>query len=121
MKNNYILETFVSIVLVVLLVLLVNPMHFWMPSMANMLILGATFGVFAIFATLIIKEKAEDEREALHRSLAGRAAYLSGAVVLVVGIFYQSYKDNIDIWLLFALLVMIITKGVTRFYSEREM
>ena len=120
MKNKSIQETSVSIILIALLVLIANPYNLWMPNMVHLMVLGGAVGVFGLFAAFIFKEKVADERESSHRMLSGRVAFLSGSALLVVGIIYQSLNDKLDIWLPFILVVMIITKLGTRFYSDKN-
>ena len=115
MKNNFLQEFFVSSALVVLLVFFLNPFDFWMPNILLMMMVAGLIVVFALFAGFVWRENARDEREALHRLMAGRIAYLAGAGGLVVGIIVQSLQHNLDGWLVVILGVMIFAKiiGVT--------
>ena len=118
MKNNLIQEIFVSLVLIILLVLFLNPFGFWMPdTLVTMMVLGLVV-VFAIFSGFIWKEYARDEREILHRMLAGRIAYLVGTGILVLGIIIQSFKHEIDSWLVFTLGSMILAKILGIIYGR---
>jgi predicted MFS family arabinose efflux permease len=120
MKNNLKIEVVISSVLVILTLLLLNPFHFWMPNMIHMTILASTLVFFALLAVFIIREKTIDERDGVHRMLAGRMAFLIGAGGLIVGIVYQSYEGNLDIWLVVVLVAMVLTKISTRLYSDRR-
>ena len=118
MKNNFLQEIFVSLALIVLLVLFLNPFGFWMPdALVMMMVLGLVV-VFAVFSVFIWKEYARDEREILHRMLAGRIAYLVGTGILVLGIIVQSFRHEIDSWLVFTLGSMILAKIVGVVYSR---
>jgi uncharacterized membrane protein YfcA len=75
--------------------------------------------VFALFAIFIWREKARDEREALHTQQAGRVGFLIGAGVLVLGILYETHQGIIDWWLLIALTAMIFGKWISAWYSQR--
>src|SRR3989344_3580978 len=99
MKNKITKEIIVSLTLVVLAVLLLNPFHFWMPDMMVMGILAALLVLFGIFASFILKETIFDERDDANRSLAGRNAFLSGSAVLMLGIVIEGYSHSIDSWL----------------------
>lgn len=103
-------EAIISIVLIALLILLVSPMEFLMPTTIGMMLVISLIIVFAAYATFIWKENSRDERENLHRLHAGRIAYLSGSGVLVMGIVLQSINHDIDPWLIFTLMVMILSK-----------
>lgn len=118
MKNNYFKETILSLILVVLAFLLINPFMFWMPTAFAM----ATVAVFAIiffaFASLVWKESSGDEREDLHKLMAGRVAFLTGSGILVVAIIVQVFAHAIDPWLVAALTAMILAKVIALAYRN---
>ncbi len=127
MKNNQLslssrssAQTIVSVILIALLLLIWNPWSFWMPTMMLVSVLIALLIAFSLFASFILQEKVADEREGSHRMLAGRAAFLTGSAVLMIGIFVQAFSHAVDIWLVVALVVMIITKIGSRIYSDRN-
>ncbi|MBI5645041.1 hypothetical protein HY970_02975 [Candidatus Kaiserbacteria bacterium] len=120
MTKNDLKQTVTAGVLVLLLILILNPLHFWMPTMAHMTLLGAAVVVFGLFATFMLREAAGDERESEHRMLAGRSAFLVGAGLLILGIMYQGYTDTLDVWLVVVLVGMLLAKVGTRFYSDRN-
>ena len=107
-------------ILVALLLVIANPFHVWMPSMMVMLILVCLFAAFSVFAVFMLREHPRDEREALHRMLAGRVGFLSGAGVLTVAIIVEELQETLDIWLVIALVVMIVAKMGARMYSDRN-
>lgn len=118
MKNNLFQEIFVSLILVILLALFLNPFGFWMPNTLLMMMVLGLIVVFAVFSGFIWKEYARDEREMLHRMLAGRIAYLIGAGVLVLGIIVQSFRHELDSWLVFTLGLMILAKIIGIIYGR---
>lgn len=120
MKNN-IKETIVTIALIVIAILLLNPFHFWMPDMMVMCMLAVALGLFGIFASFILRETVIDEREGQHRTLAGRNAFLAGAGVLTLGIVVQGYTHAVDPWLVVALIVMVVVKIGTRMWSDKNL
>jgi hypothetical protein len=120
MKNN-LKETIVTIALITIAILLLNPFHFWMPDMMVMCMLAIALGLFGIFASFILREKSVDEREDQHRTLAGRNAFLAGSGVLTLGIVIQGYAHAVDPWLVIALIVMIIVKIGTRMWSDKNL
>lgn len=107
--------------LIVLAVLLLNPFAFWMPDMMVVAMLAITLALFAAFASFILRERAADEREALHRTLAGRNAFLVGSGVLTLGIIVEGYAHAVDPWLVYALIAMIVAKIATRMWSDRNL
>lgn len=111
-------DTLIAIPLLILLALIVNPLHWWMPSMFQMLLLIGMFITFSVFAVFILREHPLDEREGLHRMLAGRSAFLAGGTILMIGIVVQELHDSLDVWLVYALITMIIAKLATYRYNN---
>ncbi len=120
MNNNF-KETSITVALLVVAVLLLNPFHFWMPDMMVMSMLAITLALFGIFASFILREEATDEREEQHKSLAGRNAFLAGSGILIFGIVVQGYTHSVDPWLVFALIGMVIVKLITRHWSDKHL
>lgn len=118
MQNNFTKEIAVSLMLVVLTILLLNPFHFWMPDMMVMVMLVLTFVVFALLAIFVLREKAQDEREVAHRMLSGRIAFLTGSALLTIGIIVQGLQHTIDAWLVVSLVAMVLSKIVARMYGD---
>jgi Kef-type K+ transport system membrane component KefB len=120
MKNN-IIETIVTVCLIAIAILLLNPFHFWMPDMMVVAMLAVTLGLFGVFASFILREKMVDERDGQHRTLAGRNAFLVGSGVLTLGIVIQGYSHSVDPWLVIALITMIVIKIATRIWSDKNL
>lgn len=118
MKNNFLQEVLASLVLIVLLVLFLNPFGFWMPSALLIMMIAGLLVVFALFASFIWREIVQDEREALHRLMAGRIAYLMGAGGLVLGVIVQSLQHNLDPWLVGILGITIFAKIIGLIYGR---
>lgn len=112
-------EFLAALVLVALLVLILNPFEFWMPMPVHLMILCAALAAFGAFCVFVLREKAADEREAAHRSFAGRVAFLVGAGVAVLGIALQSLNHAVDPWLVGVLVLMIVAKMAARVYGDR--
>lgn len=55
MKNN-LKETIVTVALIAVAILLLNPFHFWMPDMIVIGMLAITLALFGIFASFILRE-----------------------------------------------------------------
>lgn len=120
MKNN-IKETIVTIALVAIAILLLNPFHFWMPDMMVIAMLAVALVLFGIFASFILREKSVDERDEQHKSLAGRNAFLVGSGILMLGIVVQGYTHTVDPWLVVTLIGMVIVKIITRHWSDKNL
>ena len=120
MKNNFLQEVVVSLVLIILLVLLLNPFNFWMPTNVLIIMLVGLMVVFAMFTSFVWREDAKDEREVLHRMFSGRVAYLIGTGTLVLGIIIQCFWHQLDPWLVVTLGLMILAKILGIAYSKTK-
>lgn len=118
MKNNIAGELGVGIVFILLLLILLNPFEWWMPTMTAMTLTVMLVVVFALFTAFVWRERPHDEREHLHRSFAGRLGFLAGTCVLVAGIVVQESAHELDPWLPIALGSMIIAKIIGFVYSR---
>lgn len=121
MKNNFTKELIVSVVLIILTILLLNPFNILMLKMATITILGITVVVFGLFASYVLREDVRDEREGVHRMYAGRSAFLVGSSVMLLGLFIQAWWNKVDIWLVVSLVSMILAKIAAHYYSERNL
>ena len=117
MKNSLLQEISVSVVLVILLVLFLNPFGFWMPPVLLMMMVFGLVVMFALFASFIWRENSRDEREDLHKMMAGRIAFLAGTASLVIGIIVQSIRHELDFLLVYTLGIMILAKIFGLMYS----
>ncbi|PIT92670.1 MAG: hypothetical protein COU08_01595 [Candidatus Harrisonbacteria bacterium CG10_big_fil_rev_8_21_14_0_10_42_17] len=111
-------ELFISIILIALLVFFLNPFEFWMKDSILMMISVALIIFFGMFSAFVWRENIRDEREGLHRMLAGRFAFLVGATMLVIGIIIQSFNNNLDTWLVATLGGMIFAKIAGLIYGH---
>jgi hypothetical protein len=118
MSRFSIVQLLISGVFVFLLLILLNPLKLLMPNSVNtMLILGLVV-IFILFTSFIFKERSVDEREQLHKFMAGRIAYLLGTAVLVIGVVMQALSHSVDPWLIYSLCAMIIGKILGLFYGQ---
>lgn len=120
MKNKF-QEIIITICLVLVTILLLNPFHFWMPNMMVMIVLALTLVLFGIFASFILREKIFDERDAVHSSLAGRNAFLVGSATLTLAIIIEEWNGRLDPWLVIVFIIMLLTKIVTRIWTDKNL
>src|SRR5579872_4851844 len=99
MKNKFLGEIVISLLLLLLLCLFLNPFALWMPSRMHPLMLPTLVVLFIIFCAFLWKEKSNDEREYSHKIIASRFAYFAGVAILIVGIFVENTHHSIDPWL----------------------
>ena len=109
-KIKPLLDFVLLLSLTVVSALAVAPKTFVMPNSLQMFILTALIGFIAAFLLLLWRESPEDEREADNQALASRAAYIVGALVLILALIKQSLHHHIDSAIPLALLAMIGTK-----------
>ena len=119
-KNNnaFANEIIAAFVLILLVGTLLNPFNWFMPGPVVMMLILSLVVVFILFTAFIWKERARDERELWHRTIAGRVAFLSGTAVLILGIIIQGLNHNVDVWLVLTLTVMIFAKIITSIYNN---
>lgn len=120
MQNNHTSEYGILAALVVAAAVLIDPMHWFMPTMLQMAALAGLVAAFALLAVFLVREEARDEREEQLRQTSGRIGFLAGAGVLVVAIVVQGYLDMLDHWLVYALLAMILGKIGARIWAEKQ-
>jgi len=113
-------ETIISTVLIILLVLFLNPFDFLMPPPFLSMLVIVLIALYGMFVSIIWKEQVHDEREGLHRMLAGRIAFLVGSSILVIGIIVQELHHVTDSWLIYALVGMLIAKIGGMFYGQKK-
>ena len=118
MQNNF-FHIGIVVLIVMLLVSLCDPFMVLMPAPLAMTAMLLVTVLVCVFAAFVIKERAQDEREALLRLEAGRVAYLLGVGVLMLGVLVQGLTvHTIDIWLVLSLGTMIVGKLIARLYVE---
>ena len=113
-------EVIISLLLLILLVALLNPFGFWMPDEVLYLTVGGVFILVAIYSGLVWRESSADEREQLHKTIAGRFGYLAGLFILLIGIIVQSIDSHPDRWLITAIAVMVLAKIFGLYWARRK-
>lgn len=113
-------EVIISAIFVVLLFLKVDPFGWTMPNDVQMVILVLVIVTFAVYAGLMFREKARDEREAQHIHIASRAGYLVGVALLVAGVVVGSLSGSLNSWLVVVLAGMIIGKMVAFIWARNR-
>ena len=120
MREDLLQEIIVSLIIIVLIVALLNPFSFWMPDMILVLMIVGLLVSFSIFASFIWKESVKDERENLHRLVAGRIAFLVGSGTLVAAIAIEGISHKVDVWLVIVLGSMILAKTLGLIYAKNK-
>lgn len=119
MKNNT-TSIIISILLVASLLALVDPFMYWMPEKFSMLPLLIATVLLVLWSGFVMKEKTEDERDAVNRMLAGRIAYLSGIFTLTIALLVQGVSYAVDPWIAITLVVMVVAKLAARFWADEN-
>ena len=113
-------ETLMAVLLLIILVCVINPGHFWMPDMMTMSLSVLLLVVFGLFASFVWRERAGDEREQLHKLLAGHTAFLIGSGILSLGLLVQTFQHAVDVWLAITLGAMILMKLGGMMWARRK-
>ncbi|NCN82658.1 MAG: hypothetical protein GW947_01700 [Candidatus Pacebacteria bacterium] len=111
-------ELAIGLVLLLVLVVAANPMHFLMPKSMTAVLVVVLASLFLVFLSFVWRERAEDEREAIHINKAGRLSFFVGSLVLVTGIGTQITMHEVDPWLLAGLASMVLAKLISRLYQH---
>lgn len=117
MNSNY-AQFALATTLVLMLGALTDPFMYWMPSVPQMLALLVATVCLLAWVGFVVREEAGDEREAGHRMFAGRAAYLAGIALLTLALILQGMANTIDPWIPGALIGMVLTKLIARWYAD---
>jgi len=103
-------ELSVSIAVLIVLALLIHP--YWMP-------MGLVVVCIALLAVLVFglgvfvwRETPHDEREYQVMAQTGRSAYLTGALILTIGVAVQTLQHHVDVWLMIGLAGMVLAKVI---------
>lgn len=108
-------EIIVPIAVVALSVAFLDPFMVLMPESVVYICVVLLFLASLSYSLLIWHEKPADEREYMHRAYAGRIAYLTGVIALVVGILYHVIViHQVDIFLVITLASMTVAKYAAR-------
>ncbi len=111
-------EIVVSLAFIVLLALKLDPLDLLMPNKVQMSILALLVAAAGLYAGILFRQKARDEREALHLYRASRFAYVAGVALLVLAIVVQSFQGGTDRWLFYILAGMVLVKLVILIWSR---
>lgn len=111
-------EIILSFLILLLLGYFLKPVLMPMSSMMEMAAGTTLVLLFALLAGALLKERAGDERENLHRMLADRFGFLAGAGALTLIAAIQSFRHSVDPWLIGALGIMILAKMVGLLYGS---
>ncbi len=110
MKNKFIGEIVITIILLGLLSLFFNPVGLFMPQQMHALMIPTLIIVFIIFLGFLWKEKSSDERESLHKFIASRFAYFAAVTTLMIGIIIENNQHALDSWLVVTVCIMLLAK-----------
>ena len=118
MKERIFNEIIIAAALLILLVLVVNPWHLWMPDMLTYAVVGALLILAGLFAGIAFRGTPEDEREEMHLFFASKAGYFVGVVILLIGVSLRLFEGYVDPWLAGALAGMVIGKVVAQAWAK---
>lgn len=120
MHKGFFPEIVTSVMLFLLLIVLMDPLHSFMLTSMQMVVLCICIVVFGIYGVFIMRSHPRDEREQFHAFFAARLSHLVGATILLIGITIEKIQHRSPGWLLLALAGMVIAKGIGFFYAQRR-
>jgi len=111
-------ESLLALAVLAVLFLEIDPFHWFMPTEMQMILLCVFSAALALYAGVVFREQAKDERESNHLYRASRWGYLIGVVALAIVIVVQNVLRHLDPWLLVVLGMMVITKLVVLRWNQ---
>lgn len=113
-----IIEITLGLLIIGILGIFLNPTKLLMPDSVNTALILGLIVVFLVFVGVVWRERAGDERDAMHMQKAGRLSFFVGISILVAAIILEALMHDIDPWLLLALSGMVLTKIISRIYHS---
>jgi len=111
-------ESLVAVAVLTVLFFKLDPFHWFMPTEMQMILLCVFAAAFALYAGVVFREQAKDERESNHLYRASRWGYLVGVVALSLLIVVQDVLHRLDPWLVAILGLMVVTKLVVLRWAQ---
>ena len=118
MKNNFVGEIIISLLLIGLLVFFINPLDLLMPLTLHPFMVPFLVVLFIIFAGFLWKENPGDEREQSHKFMASRFAYFAVVTTLILGVVFQSFKGEVDPFLIVGICMALLAKILGLIYGH---
>ena len=116
--TNFIGEIVISLALIGLLVFFINPLDLLMPHVLHPFMVPFLAVLFIAFAGLLWKESPGDEREQLHKFIASRFAYFAVIATLIIGVIFQSFKGEVDPFLIIGICIALLAKILGLIYGH---
>ena len=117
-ENNFVGEIIISLALIGLLVFFINPLDLLMPHALHPFMVPFLLVLFIVFAGLLWKESPGDERDQLHKFIASRFAYFAVIATLIIGVIFQSFKGEVDPFLIIGICIALLTKILGLIYGH---
>ena len=118
MRNNFLGEIVISLALIGILVFFINPFSLLMPQPLHPFMAPFLAALFIIFTGLLWKETSGDEREQSHKIIASRFAYVAVIATLILGVIFQSFKGEVDPFLIIGICIALLAKILGLLYGH---
>ena len=105
-------EIYLSAILILLLITCVNPLEAMMPIFWDRTVIVLLIVVYGLYAGIVYREAARDERERLHVARAERIGFLTGATLVLVFIVFETFFTSVEKALVFVLGGMVLAKMI---------
>lgn len=76
--------------------------------------------LFIVFSGFLWKEKPGGEREQLHKFIASRFAYFAVITTLIIGVVFQSFKREVDPFLIIGICIALLAKILGLIYGNMK-
>src|SRR3990167_875990 len=118
MKSKFIGEIIISVALIGLLIFFINPLDLLMPQPLHSFMVPFLITLFTVFAGLLWRETPGDEREQFHKFIASRFAYFAVITTLIIGVILQSFKGEVDPFLIIGICIALLAKILGLIYGH---
>lgn len=117
--KEYISHTVISLCVIGIVFAYITPVTMYAMPKEIYTKLPFAFAVSMIFLIgLLWNERSRDERDAQHIALSGRISFLVGLCIISFGIIEGIIDGEVNKYLVYALTAMILTKTLTRIYTD---
>jgi len=109
-----------EIITLVLLIMFITMFYWALPPMLYIACYLFVVAMFVVFVFSLLAKTDRDEREEAHKSIAAEAGFITGSLLLLVGIAHQTFvMQHADPWLFGILVAMLLVRLGVRLYLDR--
>ncbi|MCA9381028.1 hypothetical protein KC678_02080 [Candidatus Dojkabacteria bacterium] len=117
MKNKKGIFDMISVVAILIsLFVILNPLHFFMPSKTQMIFEAIFFIVVCVYLVFFQYEKALDERESYHLMISSRISTNIAIVLLLIALINELFGNNSSSFIPLTIAAIVLSKIISLWY-----